>query len=224
MTSGCSVLKNLGLIPSQLEMVMGLKEALSQGLFKWADAFADPNGNPIVRFAFPGDAQKIEKTLRDVGLDKVVNRVTGKFTSAMSSAVQVSKPIFFDAVKQMSIKDAVNILITDNTHAATDYFKNAMQPSLITAFRPIVDSTIHIEGADKDWSSITNVYNKIPFISKPLETNLTDFVSARVIDLMFMMVANEEAGIRTKYELRKTDLLKKVFGYAEAELKKRHQQ
>ncbi|MCB0741035.1 MAG: DUF4197 domain-containing protein, partial [Chitinophagaceae bacterium] len=54
MTSGCSVLKNLGLIPSQLEMVMGLKEALSQGLFKWADAFADPNGNPIVRFAFPG--------------------------------------------------------------------------------------------------------------------------------------------------------------------------
>lgn len=218
---GCSTLKKLGLVPTELEMIAGLKEALTQGLFKSFDAFADPDGNPLVRFAFPEDAGKIEKTLRDLGLDRTINQVTGKFTRAMSSAVSVSKPIFFDAVKSMSFKDAVNILVTDNTHAATDYFKQAMKPSLITAFRPIVDSTIKIEGADTEWKGITSVYNSIPFISKPLESSLTDFISARVIDLMFLMVANEEEQIRTKYELRKTDLLKKVFNYAEAELKKR---
>lgn len=220
---GCNTLKNSGLIPSELEMALGLKDALSQGLFKWANAFADPNGNPLVRFVFPGEATKIESTLKDLGFDKVVNQVTGKFTKAMSSAVGVAKPLFFEAIKNMSIKDAAKILITDNTHAATDYFKAEMKPGLMTAFRPIVDSTIKIEGADKDWSSITNIYNKIPFINKPLENNLTDFISARVIDLMFVMVANEEAEIRTKYELRKTDLMKKVFSYAERELKKRMQ-
>ncbi len=218
---GCSTLKKLWLVPTELEMIAGLKEALTQGLFKSFDAFADPDGNPLVRFAFPDEAGKIEKTLRDLGLDRTINQVTGKFTRAMSSAVSVSKPIFFDAVKRMSFKDAVKILVTDNTHAATDYFKQAMKPSLITAFRPIVDSTIRIEGADTEWKSITSVYNSIPFISKPLESSLTDFISARVIDLMFLMVANEEEQIRTKYELRKTDLLKKVFNYAEAELKKR---
>lgn len=221
--TGCSGLKKLGLIPSELEMALGLKDALSQGLFKGFDAFADPYGNPLVRFAFPGEAAKIEKTLKDIGFDKVIGQVTGKFTKAMSTAVSVSKPIFFDAVKSMSIKDAAKILVTDNPHAATDYFKNAMKPDLIKSFRPIVDSTIKIEGADKEWSGITKIYNSIPFIKTPLENSLTDFISARVIDLMFMMVANEEEQIRTKYELRKTDLMKKVFTYAEKELRKRIQ-
>jgi len=219
----CNALKNLGLVPSELEMALALKEALSQGLFKSFEAFADPNGNPLVRFVFPGEAMKIEKTLRDLGFDKAINQVTGKFTRAMSSAVSVSKPIFLDAVKQMSFRDAARILVTDNNHAATDYFKEAMKPAMISSFRPIVDSTIRIEGADKEWSSITRVYNSVPFINKPLENDLTDFISARVIDLMFLVVAEEEAGIRTKYELRKTDLMKKVFSYAEQKLKRRSQ-
>ncbi|MDZ4795644.1 MAG: DUF4197 domain-containing protein [Bacteroidota bacterium] len=220
-SSGCSTLKKLGIIPSELEMALGLKDALSQGLFRGFNAFADPAGNPLVRFVFPGEAEKIEKTLRDLGFDKVINQVTGKFTKAMSSAVTVAKPLFFDAIKNMSIKDAAKILVTDNPHAATDYFKQSMKPGLMTAFRPIVDSTIKTEGGDKEWSGITNIYNSIPFIKKPLENSLTDFISARVVDLMFVMVASEEADIRSKYEFRKTDMMKKVFAYAEQELKKR---
>lgn len=219
----CSTLKKLGLVPTELEMVTGLKDALSQGLFKGLDAFANPEGNPLIRFVFPGEAEKIEKTLRDLGFDKVINQVTGKFTHAMSSAVKTAKPLFFDAIKNMSIKDAAKILVTDNPHAATDYFKQEMKPGLMTAFRPIVDSTIKIEGADKEWNGITKIYNSIPFISKPLENNLTDFISARVIDLMFLMMANEEEQIRVKYELRKTDMMKKVFTWAERELQKRLQ-
>lgn len=221
---GCNTLKNLGLIPTELEMVLGLKDALSQGLFKSLDAFANPEGNPLVRFVFPGEAEKIEKTLRDLGFDKTINQVTGKFTRAMSSAVNTAKPLFFDAIRNMSFKDAVRILVTDNPHAATDYFKQEMKPGLITGFRPIVDSTIKTEGVDKEWNGITHVYNSIPFISKPLENSLTDFISARVIDLMFLMVAGEEEQIRSKYEFRKTDMMKKVFTWAEGELKKKNLQ
>ena len=217
----CNTLKKLGVVPSELEMIMGLKDALSQGLFKSLDAFADPQGNPLVRFAFPGEAEKIEKTLRDLGFDKVIDQVTGKFTRAMSSAVKTAKPLFIDAIKNMSIKDAAKILVTDNPHAATDYFKQEMKPGLMTAFRPIVDSTIKTEGADQEWTSITTVYNNIPFINKPLEKDLTDFISARVVDVMFLIIANEESQIRSKYELRKTDMMKKVFTWAEKELKKK---
>jgi hypothetical protein len=222
----CEGLKKIAsiLVPSEYEMAAGLRDALSQGLFKGFDAFADPAGNPLVRFVFPGDAAKIEKTLKDLGLDKMVDQVTGKFTRAMSSAVTAAKPIFLNSVKQMTIKDAAGILLTDNNHAATDYFKSAMTPELMTAFRPIVDSTIKLEGANKDWSTIVNVYNKIPFINKPLETSLTDFIAARAIDAMFINVAQEEENIRTKYEFRKTDMMKKVFGYAEEEMKRRKEQ
>jgi len=220
-TSGCSTLKQLGLVPSELEMALGLKDALSQGLFKGFNAFADPNGNPLVRFIFPGEAEKIERTLRDLGFDKTINQVTGKFTKAMSSAVAVARPLFTDALKHMSIKEAAKILVTDNPHAATDYFKQEMKPGLMVAFRPDIDRTDTTEGAAKEWNGITRIYNSIPFINKPLENSLTDFLSARVIDLLFVMVAGEEEQIRSKYELRKTDLMKKVFSYAERELKKR---
>ena len=224
--ASCDTLKKVASVfaPSEFEMATGLKDALTQGLFRSFDAFADPNANPLVRFAFPGDAAKIEKTLRDLGLDRTVDQVTGKFTRATSSAVRAAKPIFLQSVKEMSIKDAVSILVTDNTHAATEYFKLTMSPELMVAFRPIVDSTINVEGANKDWSQIVNVYNKIPFINRPLETSLTDFIAARAIDAMFSIVANEEEQIRTKYEFRKTDMMKKVFGYAEEELKRRAQQ
>jgi hypothetical protein len=224
--SSCDSLKQIasqiGL--SEFEMAAGLKDALSQGLFRGFNAFADPSGNPLVRFAFPGDAAKIEKTLKDIGMDKVVDQVTAKFTRAMSSAVTAAKPIFLNSVKKMSIRDAASILVTDNLHAATDYFKTNMSPELMTAFRPIVDSTIKTEGANKEWSNLVNIYNKLPFINKPLETNLTDFVAARAIDAMFVSVAQEEENIRTKYEFRKTDMMKKAFAYADEQLKKRSQQ
>ncbi len=124
----------------------------------------------------------------------------------------------------MSIRDAAGILVTDNLHAATDYFKTTMSPELMTAFRPIVDSTVKTEGANKDWNNLVNIYNKIPFINKPLESNLTDFIAARAIDAMFVSVAKEEENIRTKYEFRKTDMMKKAFAYADEQLKKRRQQ
>src|SRR5688572_24270246 len=224
--ASCDTLKKMAsvLAPSEYEMALGLKDALSQGLFRSFDAFADPNGNPFVRFVFPGEAAKIEKTLRDLGLERTVDQVTAKFTRATSSAVRAAKPIFLQSVKEMSIKDAAQILITDNTHAATEYFKTTMSPELMVAFRPIVDSSINVEGANREWSQIVNVYNKIPFINKPLEASLTDFIAGRAIDGMFSIVANEEEQIRTKYEFRKTDMMKKVFGYAEEELKRRAQQ
>ena len=224
--ASCDTLKKVAsfIVPSEFEMVAGLKDALTQGLFKSFDAFADPNGNPLVSFAFPDDDAKIEKTLRDLGLDKMIDKVTAKYTHAMSSAVSVSKPIFINSIKRMSIKDAAKILVNDNPHAATEYFKTSMKPELMIAFRPIVDSTVNTEGAATEWINLVTVYNKIPFINKPLENNLTDFISARVIDGMFIIIGNEEENVRAKYEFRKTDMMKKVFGYAEEELKRRAQQ
>ena len=62
--SSCDVVKKMAsvLAPSEFEMITGLKEALTQGLFKSFDAFADPQGNPLVRFVFPGEAEMPQVT------------------------------------------------------------------------------------------------------------------------------------------------------------------
>ncbi|MET0637040.1 MAG: DUF4197 domain-containing protein [Chitinophagaceae bacterium] len=222
--SSCETLNKVisNISPSEFEIAAGLKEALTQGLYTGFDAFGNPSqGNPLLRFALPGDAAKIEKTLRDLGLTSVLNQVTAKFTTAMSDAVVAAKPIFLNSVKQMTLRDVTGLLVTTNTRAATDYFKTAMSPQLMTAFRPIIDSTANLNGANKEWSNLVNIYNKIPLVKTKLESSLTDFLSARVIDGMFTKVAEEEVNIRTNYAFRKTELMKRVFGYADEQLKKR---
>ena len=49
----CHTLKNLGLVPSELEMALALKEALSQGLFKSFDALPIPMETPLYGLYFP---------------------------------------------------------------------------------------------------------------------------------------------------------------------------
>lgn len=221
--TACDSLKKIGasLVPSDIEMALGLKQALEQGLFKTFDAFKNPDVNPALAFAFPGDAEKIEKTLNNLGLGKYVDSVSGKYNRAASAAFITAKPIFLNALQKMTITDAAKILITDNNHAATDYFKANTRSELTKAFRPIADSSIKAEGADKEWAKVAKVVNELPFVNIKVENSLTDFVTARAVDGMYLLVAEEEKNIRQDVGYRKTDLMKKVFGYADEELKRR---
>jgi tRNA(Leu) C34 or U34 (ribose-2'-O)-methylase TrmL len=219
--TACDSLKQIAssIRPSDVEMALGLKQALEQGLFRSFDAFQNPQVNPVLAFAFPGDAQKIVNTLNNLGLGSYVDKVTGKFNHAASSAFIAAKPIFLNSLRSMNISDAAGILITDNDHAATDYFKANTRTELTAAFRPIADSTIKVEGADKDWAKIANAINNIPFANLKVENSLTDFVAARAVDGMYLMVAQEEEKIRKDVNFRKTDLMKRVFGYADEQLR-----
>lgn len=222
--TSCDTLKQIGtdlLKPSNLDMVLGLKEALNQGLFKSFDAYSKPETNPALAFAFPNDAQKIINLANQAGLGNVIKPINDKFNKAIASSFTAAKPIFLDAIKSMNFSDVTSILITDNTHAATDYFRTTTNTALMNAFRPIVDSTVNLEGANKEWKKIATIVNNIPFSSFRVENSLTDFVAARAIEGMYNMVAEEEKNIRTNLNFRKSDLTKKVFAYADDELKKR---
>ena len=119
----------------------------------------------------------------------------------------------------MNISDAAGILITNNTHAATDYFKASTRTQLTAAFKPIADSTFKAQGVDKDWAKVANTINNLPFVNLKVEKSLTEFVAARAVDGMYLLVAQEEEKIRKDLSFRKTDVMKKVFGYADEQLK-----
>ncbi len=221
--SGCRTLSKLGLIPNELEMATGLKGALEQGLFKSFDQFANPKSSNILSLLkLPGEMDKIQNVLQTLGVKTDISQITQKLTSAMSTAMTTAKPVFMNSLKHMSIRDAAKILVTDNPHSATDYFKRTATDSLTRAFVPIVDSTVKFQEADKEYKQIASVYNALPFINKPLESNISGFIAGRAIDGMFAIIAQEEAAIRSKYQLRKTDLMRKVFNYAEQEIKKKY--
>ena len=202
--------------PSVLEIGQGIKQALEVGISHGADKLSAKDGflgNMAVKILFPPEAEKVEKTLRSLGMGSLADKVVLSLNRAAEDAAKEAKPIFVAAIKQMTIEDAKNILLGNNS-AATDYFKRVTTSQLTEKFRPVIDNSLEKVGASKYWSEAAGQYNKLPMI-KPVTTDLPAYVTGKAVDGMFIQVAQEELTIRDNLNARSTSLLQKVFGYAD---------
>ena len=202
--------------PSSLEISNGLKQALEIGTSAGADRLSAKDGflgNMAIKILFPTEAQKVEKTLRSIGLNSLADNVILSLNRAAEDAAKEAKPIFVNAIKQMTIADATNILL-GNKDAATQYFKRVTTAQLMEKFSPVISNSLSKVGATKYWTDAAAAYNKIPLV-KPVNTNLTQYVAEKAIEGMFVQVAQEELKIRDNISARSTGLLQKVFGYAD---------
>ena len=84
---------------------------------------------------------------------------------------------------------------------------------LIVAFSPKISQSLDQVNATKYWSDVTNVYNKIPFVTK-VDGDLTNYVTTKTIDGLFLKIAQEEEEVRENPIERTSSILKKVFDYA----------
>lgn len=192
----------------------GIKEALSQGV---ANAVLNLNktdgffGSAVYKMLLPPDAVKIEKTLRAAGMGSQVDKAILAINRGAEEAVAFAKPIFVDAIKEMTITDALNIL-KGNKDAATQYFKTKTTAKLTEAFTPSVKTSLDNTSATKYYTDIVTTYNKFPTTLKKVNPDLTSFVVGKAVDALFDQVAQEEAKIRANPLGQASDLLKKVFG------------
>jgi hypothetical protein len=211
-----SGIKPAQITPSNLEIGDALKQALQQGTAKSSDQLSAVNGffgNQAVKILFPPQAQKAEKTLRKLGLNKLCDNVILSLNRAAEDAAQQAKPIFFDAIKQMSMLDVTNILL-GSQDAATQYFKRTTAARLTAAFKPIVQGSLNKTNATKYYSDAANEYNKVPFVSK-MNPDISAYVTQKAIDGLFYEIALEELNIRKNIAARSTPLLQKVFLFAD---------
>ena len=111
--------------------------------------------------------------------------------------------------QNMTFSDAMNILKGDNT-AATTYLKNSTSSALVSAFSPKIQESLSKVGADKVWENIISKYNQIPLV-KPIEANLTQYVTTQAINGLFTKIGDKEKEIRTNVAARTTPLLQSVF-------------
>lgn len=202
--------------PSTLEIASGIKQALEVGTSHGADLLSAKDGflgNAAVKILFPPEAQKVDKTLRAIGLSSLADNVIVSLNRAAEDAAKEAKPIFLSAIKQMTITDATNILL-GNQDAATTYFKRVTTAQLMEKFTPVITTSLSKVGATKYWGDAATRYNKIPLV-KPVNTDLSNYVAQKAIDGMFIQVAQEELSIRNNLGARSTTLLQKVFGYAD---------
>lgn len=194
------------------EVSSGLKQALEIGIGKGSDQLSALDGyfKSPYKILLPPEARKVTDRLSKVpGFSQVENILLEKINRGAEDAAKMAKPIFVDAIKQMSFEDAMTILLgTDN--AATGYLNDKTNAQLYNAFNPVIVNSLDKFKARKYWTDAVTAYNKIPFIQKA-DPSLDNYVTTQALKGLFSMVEKEEVNIRKNVSARTSDLLKKVF-------------
>lgn len=214
--SGCEVISQLPQATgvTEAEAGEGIKEALSQGLVKAVLHLNREDGffkDALYKILLPPDAKKIENTLRDLGLSAMVDKAILQINRGAEDAAGYAKPIFVNAIKNMTLQDAIGLVRNGDT-SATHFFRDKTTDALTTAFLPVIKSSLDKVNATKYYGDIVTRYNNFPTTFKKLNPDLPGFVTGKAINALFSLVADEERNIRQNFAARTTDLLKKVFG------------
>jgi hypothetical protein len=194
------------------EVAQGLKEALTNGVSKGSDLVSQVGyfKNPEIKIPFPPEVKQVESTLRQIGLGDEVDKFILTLNRGAEDAAKEAKPIFVEAVKQMTIQDAWAILRGDDD-AATQYLKKSTSDMLKEKFKPIIQNSLSKVNATKYYSDLVNSYNRIPLVQK-VNPDLDEYATDKAIAGLFVMIAKEEKNIRENPLARTSELLKKVFG------------
>ena len=214
--SSCDTLSKLPIsMPvTESEAAEGLRQALDQGVGRGISLLNKEDGffgNQAYKLFLPAEAQRIENTLRTLGMGGMVDRAILQINRAAEDAVGHARPIFVDAIRQMTITDALNIVRGSNS-AATDYFRTKTKDKLIAAFTPVIKSSLDQFSATKYYGDVINTYNNFPTTINKINPDLPSYVVGRAVDALFDQIAQEEANIRANPAARTTELLKRVFG------------
>jgi len=197
---------------SQIDIGNGLRQALDLGIDKQVKKLTLENGffkNEMVKILLPKELRKVDKTLRDIGLSSLADEGLKVLNRAAEDAVSQATPIFIEAVKGITFRDAKNILLGDKD-AATQYLNAKTKTALYGKFNPVIKNSFAKVGADQIWENLIGKYNSIPF-TKKVNANLTDYVTNQALKGVYKMIAVEELEIRQKVSSRTTTLLQKVF-------------
>lgn len=197
---------------SEGEVGMGLKEALNAGVGEAVDFLSAEDGyyKSAYKILLPEEVQEVTAKLKSVpGFSNVEEDLLEKMNRAAEIAAEKAKPIFIGAIKQMTIKDAMNLLMGQKD-AATRYLERTTYDPLYGEFRPVVIEALDKVNAREYWRGAVTAYNKIPFVKKT-NPELDDYVTQKALVGLFSMIEKKEADIRANPAARTTELLQKVF-------------
>ncbi len=201
------------------EAKSGLTEALKVGLVTATNLLSEEDGyygNNLVKIPWPEEAEFVMDIMTSIGMGDKVDKVTKSLNRAAENAAGEALDVFVQSLTQMTFQDALGIVKGGNG-AATDYFKRTTTVILAEKFRPIIENSLGQVNATNIWSNTIGVYNNLPIPGKkPVNTDLTMFVTEKAMDGLFLMVEKKENEIREKVSSRTSGILKKVFGYADS--------
>lgn len=196
------------------EAASAIKQALTNGITNGVNIVSLTNGyygNNLIKIPFPKEVEVVATTLRSIGAGSLIDKLVLQMNRSAEGAAKEALPIFANAITKMTINDAINIVSNQQSDAATQFLKRGTYNQLKAAFNPKIKSALDKTGTPAIWNTISSTYNKVPLV-KPINTDLTDYVTGKALDGLFVVVGQQEAKIRKDPAAQTTALLQKVFG------------
>ncbi len=194
-------------------IVKGLKEALAVGTERAVRLVAQPDGyfgNQLIKLLMPEKIRNVADLLGKVGFQRQVDQFVLSMNRAAEKAAPVAVEYFVGAIREMTFADARQILSGDAT-AATTYFRSKTAGRIHAAFKPTVVKSLDEVGATRAYKGMMTAYDAIPLTGKT-SFDLDEYVTAKAVDGLFAMLAEEEKQIRANPAARTSELLRRVFG------------
>lgn len=194
------------------KIISGLKQALQIGAGNAVKSTGRTDGyflNPSIKILMPEELSTVDKGLRIAGYGSQVDELVLGMNRAAEKAAPYAKDIFLDAIYEMSITDAKNILSGGDT-AATSYFREKTDRKLAEAFHPIVKKAMGEVGINRQYGQLIGRVRNIPFLNSSFP-DIDEYVVSKALDGLFHVMGEEERKIRRDPAARVTRLLQEVF-------------
>ena len=204
---------------SNKDAAAGIKQALEFGVLNGTSFLGKRDGflkNAAYQILMPQEVRSFESKIRK---NPIANALAGAYLDKVKTsmnrgaekAMAQAKPIFVNAIRSMTITDAVKI-VTGRDGGATDFLKRATLAQLTRSFNPVIGNSLNSVGITKPWNKVSSAYNMVA--GKKVNTDITAYVTERATAGLFKKVREEEHAIRANPAKRTTDLLKRVFAFS----------
>lgn len=199
---------------SQEEAQGGIKEALAQGVQKAVSQLGRQDGflaDQAVRIATPKKLRKLTDMAKKLGAGKYVEQFETSMNRAAEAAVPLAADIFADAVRGLTVEDAMG-LVRGGDGAATAYLREKTGPRLREQFLPVVAKTTAEAGVTQRYKQLSDKAGEMGALLGSGDVDLDAYVTDRAIDGLFHYVAAQEKAIRSNPLGQASSLLQRVFG------------
>jgi len=197
----------------------GIKQALEFGVLNGTKFLGKRDGflgNAAYQILMPKEIREFETKIRN---NPVANALAGSYLTKVKTsmnrgaenAMAQAKPIFVNAIRSMTITDAVRI-VTGRDGGATNFLQRATLSQLTAKFNPVIGKSLKSVGIVKPWGQVSQAYNMVA--NQKVNTDITAYVTERATAGLFKKIREEEHDIRANPAARTTDLLKRVFANA----------
>lgn len=199
------------------EAAQGIRAALEQGILSAITQVGRTNGyfqDGRIHIPLPGRLASIQSQLRPLGLSGLLDDLELQINRGAEAAAPQAKSIFVDAIRSLSISDAIGI-VNGGPTSATDYFEGRTTPALTNLFTPMMQSALQRAGAIQTFDQLVSNLQNIPLapqLGADAKQDLVEHGVGKGLDGLFYYIGQEEAAIRSNPAKRTSEILRRVFG------------